>query len=142
MQRSSTEKIVLDAWAMLALIFGEEPAASVVKAVFQQHGVSRRHVYMSWINLGELSYILARKKGLEIADDVLKDINLLPITLNEPKKADILDAALIKARHRVSYADAFAISLANRLNGTLYTGDPGIVSLQNVVKLKRLSRKS
>ncbi|MBC7360615.1 MAG: type II toxin-antitoxin system VapC family toxin [Desulfacinum sp.] len=100
---------MLDAWALLALVFGEEPAASTVKEIFENEGASRPHVHMSWINLGEVYYMLGRKKGTNAADEVLKDIQMLPLTLHVPSKADILAAAKIKAKHRLSYADAFAV---------------------------------
>ena len=136
----SQERIVLDAWAVLALIFGEEPAAGVVKNIFGEKDTSGSYIYMSWINLGEVYYTLTRRKGSEAADEVLKDIKLLPMTLHEPSKADILTAARIKANHRLSYADAFAVSLAERIQGTLFTGDPEILLLQNIIKIKQLSR--
>jgi predicted nucleic acid-binding protein len=100
---------VLDAWALLALVFGEEPAASTVKEIFEKERASRSHVHMSWVNLGEVYYMLGRKKGTNTADEILKDIQMLPLTLHVPSKADILAAARIKANHRLSYADAFAV---------------------------------
>jgi len=140
MQTKSREKIVLDAWAVLALIFGEEPAASAVKDIFGKKDISRSYVHMSWINLGEVYYMLTRRKGSDAADEVLKDIKLLPITLHVPSKADILAAAKIKASHKLSYADAFALSLAENIHGALFTGDREIISLGNTFKIKQLSR--
>jgi ribonuclease VapC len=140
MQMKSQEKIVLDAWAVLALIFGEEPAANVVKNIFGKKDISGSYVHMSWINLGEVYYTVTRKKGADAADEVLNDIKLLPITLHEPSKADILAAARIKASHKLSYADAFAVSLAEKIHGTLFTGDPEIILLDKIIKIKQLSR--
>jgi predicted nucleic acid-binding protein len=140
MQRKSHEKIVLDAWAVLALIFGEEPAAKAVRDVFVKKELSSLSVHMSWINLGEVYYTVRRKKGSEAADAVLEDIQLLPITLDQPSKSDILSAAKLKAGHRLSYADAFAVSLAQKIHGTLFTGDPEIILLGESVKVQPLSR--
>jgi len=140
MPTRSPEKIVLDAWALLALVFGEEPAASTVKEIFENEGASRSHVHMSWVNRGEVYYMLGRKKGTNAADEVLKDIQMLPLTLHVPSKADILAAARIKAKHRLSYADAFAVSLADEMGGTLLTGDPEIIALSDIFKVRRLSR--
>ncbi|MCG6880318.1 MAG: type II toxin-antitoxin system VapC family toxin [Deltaproteobacteria bacterium] len=140
MQTKSQEKIVLDAWAVLALIFGEEPAASVVKDLFVNKDISRSSMHMSWINLGEVYYTLARRKGMDAADEVLKDIQMLPVTLHEPSKADVLSAAKIKAKHKLSYADAFAVSLAEKTNGTLFTGDPEIILLGDILRIRQLSK--
>lgn len=133
-------KIVLDAWALLALIFKEEPAASEVKELFKDEADSRASVHISWINLGEVYYTIARRKGLEAAEIVLHDIQILPVRLQVPSKADILAAATVKSKYKVSYADAFAVSLAQKINGTIVTGDPEIILLKDVVTIEQLSR--
>jgi ribonuclease VapC len=136
----SPVKIVLDAWALLALIFKEEPAAKKVRDILDQQGGSKSTIYVSWINLGEVYYNIARKKGLNAANETLEDIKKLSIRLHEPSKSDILSAAKIKSEHRLSYADAFAVSLAQKIDGVIYTGDPEIVLLKGVVKVEKLSR--
>lgn len=139
MQMKSQGKIVLDAWALLALIFKEEPAAKKVRDLFIQSS-SKSPIYMSWINIGEIYYNIARKKGLTAADDTLVDIEKLNIRFQVPSKPDILSAAKIKSEHKLSYADAFAVSLAQKIDGVIYTGDPEIVLLEGVVKVEKLSR--
>ncbi len=140
MQQKSEVKIVLDAWAMLALIFKEEPAAGKVKELFEDGQISKSSIFMSWINLGEVYYNIGRRKGLTTANTVLNDINSLPIRFQVPSKADVLAAATLKSKHRLSYADAFAVSLAQKIKGTILTGDPEIVLLKQIVKVKKLSR--
>ena len=140
MQMKSQVKIVLDAWALLALIFKEEPAAKKVRDILDQQGGSKSTIYVSWINLGEVYYNIARKKGLNAANETLEDIKKLSIRLHEPSKSDILSAAKIKSEHKLSYADAFAISLAQKINGVIVTGDPVIILLKNFVKMEKLSR--
>ena len=140
MQMKSQVKIVLDAWALLALIFKEEPAAKKVRDILDQQGGSKSTIYVSWINLGEVYYNIARKKGLNAANETLEDIKKLSIRLNEPSKSDILSAAKIKSEHKLSYADAFAVSLAQKINGVIVTGDPEIILLKNFVKVEKLSR--
>ncbi|MBN1626978.1 MAG: type II toxin-antitoxin system VapC family toxin, partial [Deltaproteobacteria bacterium] len=117
----SQEKIVIDAWGLLALIFGEEPAATDVKKIFEDKDSTKSSVNVSWINIGEVYYAIGRKKGLASADEVLTDLKLLPMTLHEPSKVDILSAARIKSRYKLSYADAFAVSLAEKINGRIVT---------------------
>ena len=140
MQKKSKKKIVLDAWALLALIFKEEPAAGKVKELFDNEEKSRLSIYISWINLGEVYYNIARRKGVTTANAVLNDINMLPVRFQVPSKVDILAAATIKSKHKLSYADAFAVSLAQKINGTILTGDPEIVLLKNLVKVEELTR--
>jgi len=139
MQMKSQVKIVLDAWALLALIFKEEPAAKKVRDLLLQSS-AKSLIYISWINLGEVYYNIARKKGLNTANEILKDIEKLTIRSQVPSKSDILSAAKIKSEHKLSYADAFAVSLAQKIDGVIYTGDPEIVSLKGVVNVEKLSR--
>jgi len=136
---ATVSKIVLDAWAILALIFKEEPAAKTVRDLFMKSS-SKSPVYISWISLGEVYYTIARKKGLKAAIETLQDIEKLTIRSQVPSKSDILSAAKIKSEHRLSYADAFAVSLAQKIDGIIYTGDPEIVLLKDVVKVEKLSR--
>jgi len=136
----SNEKIVLDAWAILALILKEEPAAGIVKEIFEQAHRNKPSVFSSWINVGEVYYSIGKEKGIQEADEVIDTIQLLPITIQVPSQFDILKAAGLKALHKLSYADAFAVSLALKIDGVIYTGDPEIISLKEVVKVKQLSR--
>ncbi|MBK7450174.1 MAG: hypothetical protein IPJ47_12425 [Anaerolineales bacterium] len=44
-------------------------------------------------------------------------------------------AALIKANHPISYADAFVVVAAQNINGTIMTGDP---EFEEVTKLAKI----
>lgn len=142
MRKKFKVKIVLDAWALLALIFKEEPAASKVKEIFENEGLSRKSIHISWINLGEVYYTIARKQGLNAAEAVLNEIQMLPVRLQVPSKDDILAAATIKSKHKLSYADAFAVSLAQKINGIILTGDPEIIMLRDIVNIEKLTRSN
>ena len=54
----------------------------------------------------------------------MKDLRDLPITFFEASEERILAAAWIKASHAISYADSFAVQLAQELKAALVTGDP------------------
>jgi len=136
----SSEKIVLDAWAILALILKEEPAAGIVKEIFVQAQRNKQSVFSSWVNVGEVYYSIGKRKSIQEADEVIEMLQLLPITIEVPSQSDILKAAGLKALHKLSYADAFAVSLALKIDGVIYTGDPEIISLKEVVKVNQLSR--
>ncbi len=71
---------------------------------------------------------------------IVLDAKLLPISFHEPLKADVLAAAKIKSKYQLSYAGAFAVSLNKKINGTIFTGDPEIIILQNNIKVRKLSR--
>jgi len=140
MNLRSRASVVLDAWAILALIYREGPAGRQVRDLIEQRGDARSAVHMSWINLGEVYYMIARREGKAKADEVLQDIHLLPIRLHLPAKSDVLSAAHLKSSHTLSYADAFAVALTQKLDGEIYTGDPEIVLLDNTVRIHKLHR--
>jgi hypothetical protein len=53
----------------------------------------------------------------------------------------VMAAALLKAKHAMSYADAFAVATARAERGILVTGDPEILSLpRSVVRTRRIER--
>lgn len=134
------ERFILDAWALLALIQGEEPAASrVLKAI----GDGERKVvslHVSWINLGEVYYQIGRRRGEAAAAETLEQVLLLPVRFHEVGRQDVIHAAETKTKFAISYADAFAVALAQSLDGTILTGDPEIINLDLGIKVERLER--
>ena len=110
----------LDSWAVLRWLEGDEPAASRVEAVLSGQPV------MSWINLGEVSYIIERKAGADRARDVVRTLQR-QLALDLPSASRVLEAAHIKARHALAYADAFAVATAIAHGATLLTGDREIL---------------
>jgi predicted nucleic acid-binding protein len=113
---------VLDSWAVLALLEGTEPAASRVQAVLDEERPA-----MSWINAGEVYYVVRRSEGAAAADEVIRDLRAV-VTLETPSAQRVLQAAALKARHPMAYADAFAAATAIARDGTLLTGDPELMA--------------
>lgn len=111
----------LDSWAVLRWLEGEEPAAARVDAAMAGRPI------MSWINLGEVSYVVERAAGPEQARQVVRDLRR-SIRLEVPSAGRILEAARIKARHAMAYADAFAVATTLAHGARLLTGDPEILS--------------
>jgi len=114
--------VVLDSWAVLRLLEGTEPAASRVQA--ELDGDSRP--VMSWINLGEVFYVVRRLHGHEAAESVVRDLRP-QLDLDLPDATRVLEAATIKADHAMAYADAFAAATALAHRATLLTGDPELL---------------
>lgn len=119
---------VLDSWAVIALIDHEEPAYGRVRELMDAAKGSKENMglAMSWINLGEVYYILARRLGENGARKAVQLLLTVPVRAYEPTRARVMEAASIKARSRVSYADAFAMGLAKELGTKLVTGDKEI----------------
>ncbi len=131
---------VLDAWAILAFLQGEEPAASRVREVIEgaQDGTAR--LFISIVNIGEVYYRVGKTRTPKEANSVLTDLYLLPMEIISADDDTVLDAARFKMAHVLSYADAFAAVTAQQKDATLLTGDPELIALKRVVKVEKLRR--
>ena len=131
---------VLDAWAIIAFLQDEEPAASDVRNALQDANTHDGRLFLSVINLGEVLYTVGRRKGEALAQETINEIRLLPINIIAPEAETIMKAARLKIHHRLSYADAFAVVTAQIMHATLMTGDPEIIRLKGFVSVKELKR--
>lgn len=113
--------VVLDSWAVLRYLEGAEPAAQLVAEL-----VDEQRPLMSWINLGEVHYILRRAHGEDAAIETIRDLRD-EIDARPPDETIVLEAARIKADHPVSFADAFGAALAANEDADLWTGDPELL---------------
>jgi predicted nucleic acid-binding protein len=78
---------------------------------------------MSAINSGEVYYCLRKNHSLELGESWRESSPTLPVTFEVPSAADIWNAAALKARFPIAYADAFAAALAQKHGCPLVTGD-------------------
>ena len=128
---------VLDSFALLAH-FEDEPGRHRVQALLAQAAKQRAEILLSLINYGEVIYITEREHGIQAAQKVISTIDRLPITIVEIDRRLTLAAAHIKAHHAVSYADAFAIALAQNRRATLLTSDPEFRTVESLVSIEWL----
>lgn len=113
--------VVLDSWAVLRYLEDTAPAAAEVARL-----LDAERPIMSWINLGEVFYVLTRAHGAGAAAEAVRDLR--HVTAPEAPTADrVLEAARIKADHPMAYADAFAAAAAIANDATLWTGDPELL---------------
>jgi uncharacterized protein len=120
---------VLDAWALIAWLQGEEPARAKVREILEQAARGETKVSMSLINVGEVFYLIAKRHGAAPAERFLADLTIMPIQALLPDRKMILGAARLKSRYPISYADAFAVETAREENAILVTGDPELWQL-------------
>jgi predicted nucleic acid-binding protein len=81
---------------------------------------------MSWINLGEVAYIVERVAGAEKSRRSIQELRRR-LSLDLPSERRVLEAARIKAHYPMAYADAFAVATAVAHQATLLTGDPELL---------------
>lgn len=122
---------VLDSFAILAHFQAEDGGERVLE-LFENARDNKVELAMSLINAGEVVYLVVRNRGQKVAEALLKDLRGLPIKFYEASEERILAAAWIKASYAISYADSFAVQLAQELKGTLVTGDPEFESVKNL----------
>jgi PIN domain nuclease of toxin-antitoxin system len=120
--------IVLDAWAVLALLNDEHAAAQVDQALKDDVGL------ISLINLGEVLYRSIPRRGERRAVKAIRAVRQR-LRVADVDEALVVAAARLQATHRLSYADAFCVATAKRHDAPLYTGDPEILALDGVVEL-------
>ena len=116
-------RYILDSYALLAY-FQAEPAGAKVRNILKEASAGATVTFLSVISLGEIYYIIARKRGEEKAGEITELISSLPVGLVDATKERVLAAARVKAQHPVSYADAFVVATAIEFTATIVTGDP------------------
>jgi len=119
--------LVIDSWALIEWLLGQ-PGAPKVREILDQ-SVGQQQLLMSWINVGEVIYMLVRKRSQQASEDFLTRLPSLPIRLVLPTADSFVRAARIKSQSRLSYADAFAVDLAVQQQAGIVTGDPEIAAL-------------
>jgi predicted nucleic acid-binding protein len=123
-----SERYVLDSFAVLALL-GKEPGSEKVEELLQKAKAEEVEVSMTWVNVGEVAYIVERRWGKARVYQVLGTLEATAVGIQEVGRELCLTAAEVKAGHPLAYADAFAAALAMREKAVLVTGDPGVEQL-------------
>ena len=125
---------VLDTFAVMAYLRNEENC-DIVRSIILETLAGNCETYMSVINLGELFYMQSRKSGAVKAESALRFVRRAGIIIEPSTTERVLLAARLKATVSMSYADAFAATLATELNATLVTGDPEYKPLEPTLKV-------
>jgi ribonuclease VapC len=134
-----SEKLVLDSFALVSLFHREAGWERVQTALYGQEKARTRAV-LSWINWGEFFYIVKRRVGATKAVEALHLLEQLPIELFPVDQSLVKAAAEIKSEHAVSYADAFCIATAQRVDGTVLTNDPEFRAVEHLIKIRWLTK--
>lgn len=132
-------KRLLDSFALLAFL-NKETGFQRVRDRLSEAQKSEETMLMNEINVGEVYYILFRKRGWEEADYFLETIlAALPITTVSNTFDDVIEAAKIKAEYSLSFADCFAVALARKKDATVMTGDPEFKKIEHLVTIEWLN---
>ena len=117
--------VCLDSWAVLAWLDGEEPARTRVEEWLADRPL------ISWVNLVEVFYRVARDHGSSTAEETLSDLRSA-LSLDLLGTARMVEVARLKARAPIALADCFAVTAATAHDLVLLTGDPEIIDLEDL----------
>jgi predicted nucleic acid-binding protein len=133
---SVKKKSVLDAYALLAYLKKESGHARVRDLLASEDA----SLFINSINAGEVFYIFAREHGIQAAE-YFQSVILpsLPVGIVENSFDDVIQAARIKAKHSLSFADCFAAATAIREGASLLTGDPEFKKLGKDLSIEWLA---
>jgi predicted nucleic acid-binding protein len=124
-----TKDVVFDSYAMLAL-FRQEQGQHEVTKLLTELSVGERTGFMSVVNVGEVYYITARKQDTSKAQLAINSLSKFPISYIEVTYHNALEAAKLKAKYKLLYADAFAAALTMSKKATLITCDREFKNLE------------
>jgi ribonuclease VapC len=129
------KRYVIDSYAMIAY-FEDEPGADRVAQILRQLVQGKAKGYMSVVNWGEVYYNTMREEGVTEAEKVILQLDRFPIQIVDINKDLAYEAAKLKGKYRIAYADCFAAALSVRLNASLVTGDPEFKKLRERISIQ------
>ena len=134
---------VVDSWNILAFLRAEEPGAAAMRRYLRRARAGNLRLLLNVVNLGEVFYRLIQLTGAAQAEERLAEIRALPIEIVPAREGLVMEAARIKAGHRLAYADAFAVATGRVENAPIITGDPEILALPAaVIRTRKLARNA
>ena len=102
---------VFDSYTMIAF-FEDEPGAEQVAHILDLLVHKEAQASMSIINWGEIYYSTMRVQGIEQAEKAIKQVSKYPIRLVVADKSLTVEAARLKGKYKIAYADCFAAALS------------------------------
>ncbi len=132
--------VVLDSSALLAHLQGE-PAGARVREALATARSTGRSLLINMVSVGEVYYLTVRRRGIEAAETFLRHLPTLPLRIVQNGYEEVLEAARVKARHAIPYADAFVVATALRRNAVVMTGDSDFCPVASLIKISRLSAR-
>ncbi len=103
--------------------------------LLQQAQEGEVRLLMTWVNVGEVAYIVERRWGIGQLHHMLAALEETALEVIPVGRELALTAAHVKAEHPLAYADAFAAALAAETGATLVTGDPEFRLLEDTLHI-------
>jgi predicted nucleic acid-binding protein len=139
-RETANRDYVLDAFGVIAMVFGE-PGGLEVRDILGRAASGEIQVSISVVNWGEAMYIAERRRGLARAVETASDLDAVPVEVVPVDRVLAERAAHFKVRGRISYADCYAVALAELRRGVVVTGDPEFRAFENAVAIHWLPQR-
>jgi ribonuclease VapC len=129
---------ILDTYAFMAF-FEDEPGADSVRELILDAERGQVSLAVSAVNLGELWYMIARRKSFEVAEQYIGIVQRMAIEIVSADWEVTCQAAMFKVNGNISYADCFTAALAKLRDGEVVTGDKEFQVLEHEIKIEWLA---
>jgi predicted nucleic acid-binding protein len=129
--------VVLDASALLALLF-DEPGAEKIENLFNQAAEADKPMFIAAVNWAEVLYKMHRKQGAQGFEGARHFELTMPLDVVPVDRELAEAAALLKNKHDLGLADAFAAALAKHKKAELVTADREFKSVEKEIKINWL----
>lgn len=134
------DRVVLDTSALLTFTDGE-PGAETVEKLLRRAARRQLDIFVSFASFTECFYTRWRSFGEEEALKLILHLKQLPMKRVDSDEEMSLLAGEIKARHSLSFADAWIASLAKTKGAPLVHKDPEFEQLYDEIELVNLPYK-
>lgn len=128
---------VFDASALLAMFFAE-PGMEKMRELFQKSAETDHPALISALNWAEVLYLMERRRGVDGMDTARRFRRTMPIEVVALDSGLAESAALLKNRHELGLAAAFAAALAKSRNAELVTADNEFKRLEKEIRINWL----
>jgi predicted nucleic acid-binding protein len=129
------KKVVFDSYALIAF-FRQEEGYEAIRELLVEMATGETEGFITMVNVGEVYYMISRKSGAKNATTALDALLKFPLKIVDADLKLTLEAAALKAKYALSYADAYAAALTITKKATLITGDAEFESLKSEVGFK------
>jgi len=114
---------ILDACALLAVLAMEKGAENI-RNLFQKTVDKQAVLMMNKFNFLEVYYKIYKAYGKIEADNLLKTIEQMPITIKDTLTNEVFkEAGRLKSKYKLSLADSIAVAESIINKGSLVTAD-------------------
>ncbi len=126
--------LVLDASALLALLF-DETGAEAVEALMHRAAEKDQPILMSAVNWAEVCYRVETRQGAIALTQAKEFASTTPVVVVPADRELSESAAAYKAAGQLALADAFAAALAKNRKADLVTADREFKSVEGEIKI-------